>query len=152
LLLPVLGSVVLTNACDTLGGTDVEVTTVDPVVVVPIVVVVAVVVVVVAIVVVVLVGVVVVLVAAVVVVDAAVQLGVDTSGAPTRPRTSPFAVNTAFMSICPPHVLADTDSTTGPVEPAGITPETSEMTGPVLMPSCQRTRIGVSAARGASSV
>ena len=88
----------------------------------------------------------------VVVVEVVVQLGVDTNGAPTRPRVSPLAVNTALMSICPPHVLADTDSVTGPIEPAGITPEISEMMGPVLMPSCQRTRIGVSAGRGASSV
>ena len=77
----------------------------------------------------------VVVVAAAVVVGAGVVVGWlhrsnPTYGAATRPRVSPLAVNTALVSICPPHVAADTVRVTGPSDPAGITPEVSEVSGP----------------------
>jgi hypothetical protein len=87
-----------------------------------------------------------------VVVGAVAQVSIEMKGPPTRPRLSPLEVKTAVMSIWPPHFSAVSDSVAGPVEPTRITPETSAAEGPELIPSCQRTRIGVSPARGASKV
>jgi hypothetical protein len=87
-----------------------------------------------------------------VVVGAVAHVSIVMKGPPTRPRLSPLEVKTAVMSIWPPQFSAASDSVAGPVEPTGITPDTSAADGPELIPSCQRTRIGVSPARGASKV
>jgi hypothetical protein len=84
--------------------------------------------------------------------EAVAQVSIVTKGPPTRPRLSPLAVKTAVMSIWPPQVSAVSGRVAGPVEPIGITPETSATDGPELIPSCQRTRTGVSPTRGASKV
>ena len=87
-----------------------------------------------------------------VVVGAVAQVSIVTKGPPTRPRLSPLEVKTAVMSIWPPQLGAVSDSVAGPVEPTGITPDASAVDGPELIPSCQRTRFGVSPTRGASKV
>jgi hypothetical protein len=83
---------------------------------------------------------------------ATAQVSIEMTGPLTRPRLSPLVVNTAVMSICPPQFDAASDSVTGPVEPTGIAPDTSAADRPELIPSCQRTRIGVSPTRGSSKV
>jgi len=87
-----------------------------------------------------------------VVVGAVAHVSIVMKGPPTRPRLSPLAVKTAVMSIWPPQLSAVSDSVAGPVEPTGITPDTSAAAGPELIPSCQRTRMGVSPTRGWSDV
>jgi len=68
--------------------------------------------------------------------------------ATTRPLESPLPMKTALTSIWPQ--LRGTDRT-AVVAPAGMTPDTSVGTAVVdEMPTCERTRIGVSAGRGAS--
>ena len=77
------------------------------------------------------------------------SLAVVTNGAAIRPRASPLPVNTAFMSIWPQLSVVDSDAD---VAPAGITPDASWTCGLDEIPRCERTRIGVSTERGASSV
>src|SRR5262245_18579246 len=79
----------------------------------------------------------VVVVANVVVVDVVVHAGIEMYGATTRPRESPLPVNTALVSSWPPQSSPVTVSTTGPVEPAGTTPDVSPTIGLELMPTCQ---------------
>src|SRR5262245_11220451 len=90
-------------------------------------------------------------VGAVVVVDGAdwQLLAVVTNGAAIRPRESPLPVKTALMSIWP-HWIGELS--VADVAPAGMIAETSLTFGLDEMPRCDRSRIGVSVARGASSV
>ena len=77
------------------------------------------------------------------------SLAVVTNGAAIRPADSPLPVNTAFTSIWPQLsvVVSDAD-----VAPAGITPDDSKTCGLDEIPWWERTRMGVSTERGASSV